>query len=190
MVDVPASVPELLGSTQTLLDQVDPTLVNDLVNTISEALVGTEGAVERLTPAAQLVAATLIYSQPDLVTIIRNATTMLQRGEWMGPSLRPVSPQMEYVGRSLRSVITEVRPFADFTQGGKLIRERWKPTLERAATMVSTIAPLIGELAEVLVPAARRSGAPLANLDMASLLNQALLTMPGDSLRLTVTVPN
>ena len=109
VVDVPASVPELLGSTQTLLDQVDPTLVNDLVNTISEALVGTEGAVERLTPAAQLVAATLIYSQPDLVTIIRNATTMLQRGEWMGPSLRPVSPQMEYVGRSLRSGALDAR---------------------------------------------------------------------------------
>ncbi|HEY9311266.1 MlaD family protein [Williamsia sp.] len=190
VVEVPASVPELLGSTQTLLDQVDPTLVNSLVETISTALSGLEEPVERLTPAAQLLAATMIYSQPALVKIIGSSTTMLQNGEWVGSSLRATEPELIYAGEALRDVITQVKPFADFTNGGQLIRERWKPTLDRAAVLSSKTVPAIGSIAEVLVPAAQRSGSLLGTLNISTLIEQAMPALPGDSLRLNVKLPN
>ncbi|MCH5644968.1 MlaD family protein [Gordonia sp. ABSL49_1] len=189
VVDVPASVPELLGSTQQLLDQVDPGLVDRLVTTLSTALEGTQDAVARLTPAAQVLAATMIYSQPALVTIIGNATSMLQRGQWIGPALRPTRPELLYAGESLRRVINSVKPFADFTRGGELIGERWKPVLNRSAPLVAKIAPPIGTLASTLLPAAQRSGATLANLDIATLLDRVMQMMPGNGLRLNVTIP-
>ncbi|MEP9390910.1 MlaD family protein [Gordonia sp. VNQ95] len=189
-VEVPASVPELLGSAEKLLDQVDPGLVNRLVETLSAALAGTDDAVDRLAPAAQLLAATMIYSQPALVTVIGNATSILQRADWVGPALRATSPELLYAGESLRRVVTSVKPFADFTRGGELIGERWKPTLNRAAPLVATIAPPIGSLAQTLLPAAQRSGSPLANLDIAALVDRVMQMLPGDSVRLNVTIPN
>lgn len=188
-VEVPASVPELLGSTRTLLDQVDSSLINDLVDTLATALAGTESDIERLTPAAQVLAATMIYSQPSLEKIIGNSTTMLRDGTWIGPALRPTRAELEYAGRSIRDVVTAVEPFSTFTDGGRLIRERWKPSLNRAATTVGTIAPPMGAIASALLPAAQRSGSLLANLDIATLLEQAMKVLPGDSLQLNVTVP-
>ena len=190
IVDVPASVPELLGSARTVLDQIDPALVNDLVDTVSQALAGTKDAVERLTPAAQMVAATMIYSQPALVKIIRNSTTMMADGKWIGPAMRPTRPELLMAGQNLYDVVTHVKPFADFTNGGEMIAQRWKPTLQRAATTVGDLVPPIGRFAQVLVPTARSTGAAiLSDLNIATLLEQAMRTLPGDSLRLTVTTP-
>lgn len=189
-VEVPASVPELLGSTQTLLDQVDPDAVNRLVETLSVALHGTDGAVARLTPAAKVLAATMISAQPALVKIIRNGTSMLQRGEWIGPSLRPAKAELIYAGDALSKVVTSVKPFADFTDGGELIGRSWKPTLERGAKLAGKLSPPLGSIAETLLPAAQRSGSLLATLNIATLIEQAMLAFPGDSLRLSVNLPN
>ncbi|MGV9479060.1 MlaD family protein [Gordonia aichiensis] len=189
VVEVPASVPELLGSTQTLLDQVDPTLVNDLVDTLATALAGTEGDVERLTPAAQVLAATMIYSQPAIKKVIGNATTMLQDGAWIGPSLRPTAPQLVYAGTSIRDVVTAVKPFATYTDGGVKIRERWKPSLNRSAVLVNKIAPPLGSIADTLLPTARQSGSVLSQIDFATLLQQAMTVLPGDSVALNLGPP-
>jgi len=190
VVEVPASVPELLASTQTLLDQVDPTLVNELVDTLSTALAGTDRAVDRLEPAARVLAATMIYSQPSLVKIIGNATTMIGDGDWIGPSLRPTKAELILAGQNLSEVIEHVKPFADFTDGGKIIGDRWKPVLTRSADAVSDLAPKVGTLADALLPAARRTGSSIfETLDMATLLRQAALMMPGDSVRLDVRMP-
>ena len=80
---------------------------------------GTEGDVERLTPAAQVLAATMIYSQPAIKKVIGNATTMLQDGAWIGPSLRPTAPQLVYAGTSVRDVVTAV--------GSGYDRQPWFP---------------------------------------------------------------
>lgn len=190
IVEVPASVPELLGSAQTLLDQVDPGLVNELVETLSIALAGTEGDIERITPSAQLVAATMIYAEPSLVKIMQNASTMMSDGAWIGPSLRPTKAELVIAGENLAEVITHVKPFADFTDGGRIIGERWKPALEGAAEMVGDLVPSIAALAETLTPAAQASGRSLlGTLNIATLLEQAMRALPGDAVRLTVTVP-
>lgn len=186
----PASVPELLGSTQRLLDQVDPDVVNDLVGTIVTALAGTDDAVDRLTPAAEVLAATMIYSQPDLVNIIADASSLLERGDWMGPALRPMKPELVMSGDELRSVIVEVRPFADYTNGGQLIRERWRPVLDRGAALAAEYSPRAGELATTLLPAVQNYGGLLSTVDIASLVHQAMGAVPDGSLHLNVTIPN
>lgn len=186
---VPASVPELLGSTQRLLDQVDPTLVNQLVGTITTAMAGTEDDIDRLTPAARVLAATMIYSQPALTTILQDGTTMLQDGQWIGPATRPIRPQLLYAGASLRKVITNVRTFADFTQGGKIIQDSWRPALNHAAAVGTELTPSIGGLYEALLPYAQSSGSLLSNIDFATLLENAMHALPGDSLQLDVNSP-
>ncbi|WP_132992711.1 MlaD family protein [Gordonia zhaorongruii] len=188
VVEVPASVPELLGSARTVLDQVDPSLVNDLVDTVAQALAGTKDAVQRLTPAAQLVSATMIYSQPALVKIIRNATTMMADGEWIGSAMRPTKPELLMAGQNLYDVITHVKPFADFTNGGEVIAQRWKPTLERSAETVGELVPPISRFAQTLVPTARTAGSAIfSDLNIATLLEQAMRMLPGDALRLAIT---
>lgn len=188
--DVPASVPELLGAAQTVLGQVSPDGVNELVDTLRTALAGTEGDIDRLGPAAELVAATMIYSEPALVQLLRNAAPMLADGAWIGPSLRPLREELLVAGGHLSDVITHVKPFADYTEGGKIIGERWKPTLERSAAMVGEVVPPIARLAETLVPAAQRAGQSIfAEVSIARLLEQAMRTLPGDTLRLVVRPP-
>ncbi|MFM9378921.1 MlaD family protein [Gordonia sp. VNK21] len=190
IVEVPASVPELLGSAQTLLDQVDPSLVSRLVETLEQALEGTTGAVRALTPAAQVLAATMIYSEPALVKILRNSSTMMADGAWIGPALRPTKKELRVAGKHLRDVITHVKPFADFTDGGRVIAERWKPALEKSAATVGLLVPPIGRLAQVLTPAAQESGAAmLGTLNVATLLTAAMQALPGDALRLSVDLP-
>ena len=114
------------------LDQFDPAEVNNLVDTLRVALAGTEGDVERLTPAAKVLAATMIYSEPALVKIMRNAAPMVSDGAWIGPSLRATKPQLLTAGVNLSDVITAVKPFADYTDGGRIIGERWKPALQKS----------------------------------------------------------
>lgn len=188
--DVPASVPELLGSAQTMLGQVSPDGFNELVAIVRTALAGTEGALDRLAPAAELVAATMIYSQPAVVDVLRNTAPMLADGTWIGPSLRPERDELLVAGGHLSDVITHVKPFADYTEGGKIIGERWKPTLERSADMVGEVVPPISRLAQTLVPAAQRDGRSIfAQVNIADLMEQAMRALPGDSLRLVVRSP-
>ncbi|WP_366915378.1 MlaD family protein, partial [uncultured Gordonia sp.] len=190
VVDIPASVPELLGSTQTLLDQFDPAQVNNLVDTLRVALAGTGGDVQRLTPAAKVLAATMIYSEPALVKIMRNATPMISDGSWMGPSLRATKPQLLIAGANLSEVITHVKPFADFTDGGRIIGERWKPSLQKSAAVVGELVPPIARLAEALVPTARLAGASIFDsVSISALMEQAMQSLPGDALRLTIVMP-
>ncbi|MFD1815402.1 MlaD family protein [Rhodococcus gannanensis] len=186
----PASVPELLGSTQRLLDQVDPALVNELVDTISTALAGTDEAIDRLTPAAEVLAATMIHSQPALVNIISDSSSLIQRGEWVGPSTRPMRPELEMTGDELRKVIVKVRRFADYTNGGQIIRERWRPVLDRGAALATEYSPQAGDFAETLLPSMRSYGSLLSTVDIASLVEQAMGAAPDGSLHLNVTVPN
>jgi virulence factor Mce-like protein len=190
VVDIPASVPELLGSTQTLLDQFDPAEVNNLVDTLRVALAGTEGDVERLTPAAKVLAASMIYSEPALVKIMRNAAPMVSDGAWIGPSLRATKPQLLTAGVNLSDVITAVKPFADYTDGGRIIGERWKPALQKSAAVVGELVPPIARLAEALVPTARLAGASIFDsVSISALMEQAMRSLPGDALRLTIVVP-
>ncbi|MBE7159773.1 MAG: MCE family protein [Williamsia herbipolensis] len=190
VIDVPASVPQLLGSAQTILDQVDPGLVNSLVDTVTQALAGTDQAVETLTPAAQMLAATFIYSQPALVQVIQDGTDILRDGTFIGPSLRPVKPEMIYAGNVLRSLIPAIKPFADYTQYGDIIRERWKSTLDRGAALAAKNAPAVGELLGTLVPAAQRAGSILGTIDLATLVDRASQMLPGDTVRLQVGPAN
>lgn len=190
VIDVPASVPQLLGSAQTILDQVDPDLVNSLVDTVTQALAGTDQAVETLTPAAQMLAATIIYSQPALVQVIQNGTDILRDGQWIGPALRPVKPEMIYAGNVLRNLIPTIKPFADYTQYGDIIRDRWKKTLDRGAALAAKNAPPIGDLLGTLVPAAQRTGSILGTIDLATLVDRATQSLPGDTVRLQIGPAN
>ena len=150
-----------MGSTQTLLDQFDPARVNNLVDTLRVALAGTGGDVQRLTPAAKGACGDddLFGASPRQDHAECDADD--RRRFLDGPVAAGDKPQLLIAGANLSEVITHVKPFADFTDGGRIIGERWKPSLQKSAAVVGELVPPIARLAEALVPTARLAGASI-----------------------------
>lgn len=190
VLDVPSSVPVLLASIDRFLAQVDPDAVQHLVDTVEASLVGIDSQVADLGHAARLLATVMLKGQTDIATIIGNTEYILQRSGWVKPEFTRAGPQAELMGAMILKLSVSVHPFTLQTDGGRIVVDEWKPTLERLAVLIGEISPAVGGIAAPLLPAAQASGAGLANINFGDLLNTAMQALPGDSLRISLSMPN
>ncbi|NNH70880.1 MCE family protein [Nocardia uniformis] len=190
VLEVPSSVPELLASIDRFLAQVDPAAVQHLVDAVEASLAGIDSQITDLGQAARLLATVMLRGQTDIATIIGNTEYITQRSAWVNPELTRAGPQAELLGAMIRKLSFAVHPFTVQTDGGRVVVDKWKPTLERLAALIAEISPAVGGVAAPLLPAAQASGAGLANINFADLLNAAMQALPGDSLRISLSIPN
>ncbi|WP_433662312.1 MlaD family protein [Nocardia sp. CA-128927] len=182
----PMSIAEVARTATGLLEQLEPEALTDIVNTFSQALAGTQTVLPQLSRSTELLSATLL-SRTDLIrklliALQANATDM----DWAGPALTEASgpwadfgPRVADVANAIARVIRTGDVPADYlvdtpeTLG--LV-----PFLHELTTRIDTLGPEVAPLLPVLQPLIASATGTLHQLDISTLIGQALATTGAD----------
>ncbi|NNH72741.1 MCE family protein [Nocardia uniformis] len=191
----PMSIPDVARNATQLLEQLEPEVLTDIVDTFSTALSGTETVIPQLSHSTELLAATLL-SRTDvirqlLIAMQANAGDMA----WSGPALTDAAgPWADFgpriadvaaaIARVIRSGDVPAEYLTDTPDTVGLL-----PFLHELTTKIGTIGPELAPLIPVLQPVVASATGTLHNVDISSLISQALATTSADgTLQLQLTV--
>lgn len=187
-VELPTSVPDLLAGTSDLLDQVDAESVRRLTDAFAEALDGLDATVPQARRGAELLLATLSRHEGSLEVVLRELVRVMGDVDWVRATLTEAPPMLDQFGETLGVSYTYLFAGSQVLRGNEILGS-WRAQQDELAGFLAQLAPEIGAIGVALRPATRATGPLLGSIDLGTLLEQAIATLPGESVRFTVTVP-
>ncbi|MDV2475590.1 MCE family protein [Rhodococcus zopfii] len=188
VVELPTSVPDLLATTSELLDQTDAESLDELVTTFSETVAGLEETMPAAGQGAELLLATLSRHEGSLETVLSDLMWMMGDVEWVRPTMVAAPPLLDDFGETLGVSYEYLFEGSQVLQGEKILGS-WRQQEIELAEFLKKSAPELGAIGVALRPVTQAAGPVLGRMDLGTLLEQAIATMPGESVRFTVTVP-
>ncbi|MFQ6397360.1 MlaD family protein [Nocardia sp. KC 131] len=185
------SIPQVSVRAVELLNQFDPATMKSLVGTIDTSITGTGNEMPRLERANTLLAATILSRSDVLHQLLGDMQTMGADMSWAGPSLQTSGPRWEQFGVSIDTLIaSSSRLFeinnspADYNSGDGIV-----PFLQRLNSVIGKTGPLITELEPIIQPLADTAVHAGKDIDISSLISQALAMVDEDGVvRLHINV--
>ncbi|WP_277371612.1 MlaD family protein [Rhodococcus rhodochrous] len=188
IVELPTSVPDLLATTSELLEQTDAESLNELVATFTESVAGLEETMPAAGRGAQLLLSTLTRHEGSLETVLSDLMWMMGDVDWVRPAMVAAPPMLDQFGETL-GVSYEYLFEGSSVLKGEEILGSWREEEIELADFLRRFAPELGAIGVALRPVTQAAGSVVGRMDLGTLLEQAIATMPGDSVRFTVNVP-
>lgn len=188
-VDIPATIPDLLATTSDLLDQVNPKSVQVITTTLTQALTGLESVTPTINRGSTLLAEAILSRQPGLRQTLKNIMTMFRDADWLAPSIRGLPPAFIHLSSVANEDLIWLFRMAMRTQGDALFNSMI-PEENYLVDYMKKIGPNVGAIGAALLPLAKSTGSLLGLVNFGDLLDQALHALPGDRLRVAVTIPH
>ncbi|MEV0297372.1 MlaD family protein [Nocardia sp. NPDC050710] len=194
-VVAPVSIPEVARTATQLLQQVDPAAVGSIIDTFTTGLAGTEAVVPQLSRATDLLAATLLSRtaliRDMLVAMQANATEMAWGGDQLteaAPAWTDFGPRVAQVADAIARVIRIGDTPADYlTDTEEMIG--LVPLVNELAAEIEKLGPDLRTLLPVFTPLFDLTTGIIGQIDLGSLISQALhATDPDGALQLRITV--
>lgn len=189
VVQIPTSVPQLLASASELLGQIDPQQVARVVDTFAQAVTGLQAAMPTLGRGADLLLSTLLAHQSSTEIALRNLMQTMHDSDWIKPALTAAPPQLDRFGRTLGVSYEYLFQGSQVLRGNEILGS-WHNQEDQLVDYLQRLAPELGAIGIALRPISQAAGPVLGMIDLATLLQQALTALPGDRLRIAVTVPH
>ncbi|MBY8863422.1 MlaD family protein [Nocardia sp. CA2R105] len=175
-VRMPTSIPQLARTVTTLLDQLDPSAIASLINTLDQALAKTDTTVPQLARSTDLLAATVLSRTPQIHSLLTDLQTMGGDMSWTGPSMAAAGPLWGLLGTRFDG-LTEVigdfvrhnRNLGQYTDGNGLI-----PFLNYTSAYLDKIGPDLKTLAPAIAPLVATTTNTVPHIDLSALISQAL----------------
>ncbi|MFB7873709.1 MlaD family protein [Nocardia sp. NPDC056064] len=189
-IRMPLAAPNVAGLFSRVVSQLDPRVLESLVDTGDVALYGTDAAVANLARTGNSVAAALMSRSPQIATLYRELQSAAADLDWAGPAATAAAPALVRFTQALNELTAAVEQFIESqpperlaADGGVLaVLERLTAVL-RDTPALQQIVPILQQLADAMRP----SSAATPNLSV--LLEQALNAVtPEGAVRLRVTV--
>ena len=187
-VVLPTSVPELLSSTSDLLDQTDAESIRSMVETLSRTVDGLEATLPEARRGAELLLLTLSRHEGSLDRVLRDFATVMGDVDWVRPTLTEAPPMLDRFGDTLGVSYEYLFEGSAVLKGDEILGS-WRDEQEQLYRVLGTLAPEVGAIGDALRPVTGAVGPTVANLDIATLLENAIATAPDDAVRFTVTMP-
>lgn len=187
-VELPVSVPELLASTSELLDQTDAEAVRGLVTTLAQTVDGLEASMPRAQRGAELLLLTLTRHEGSLERVLRDFATVMGDVDWVRPTLTAAPPMLDRFGETLGVSYDYLFQGSEVLRGDEILGS-WRDEQAQLYRVLGTLTPEVGAIGTALRPVTRAVGPSVATIDIATLLENAIATMPDDAVRFTVTMP-
>ncbi|MEV0294654.1 MlaD family protein [Nocardia sp. NPDC050710] len=189
-VRTPLSIPEVARLVTTTMNQLDPTVVGSLVETMSTSLTGTESVMPELARSGDLLASTIMSRAPKIAELLRSFQRAARHIEWAGPATAAGAPELVQFGKVLDGLVEAVgRLVAEgnspqmYLEGNGIV-----PFLEKITRWLEEVGPELKALIPGLRPLtdAVVSGAP--GIDLSALIGQALHETGADTVKVRVAV--
>ncbi|WP_280457129.1 MlaD family protein [Nocardia carnea] len=184
----PLSIPEAARMVTRTMNQLDPETMGSLVRTMSEALHGTDAVLPELTRAADLLAATIMSREPRIAELLDNFETAAADAEWAGPATSAAATEFTRFAEVLDDFVESVgrvtgaegSPEMYLEEGGVV------PLLERLRAVLDEIGPELTALQPGLAPLTDSLNSAAPQVNISSLLQQALASTDEDSVQVRV----
>lgn len=187
-VELPTSVPELLSSTSDLLDQTDVEAVRSLVDTLAQTVDGLEATLPEARRGAELLLLTLQRHEGSLDRVLRDFATVMGDVEWVRPTLTEAPPMLDQFGETLGVSYDYLFEGSQVLRGEEILGS-WRDEQEQLYRVLGALSPEVGAIGSALRPVTGAVGPSIPHLDIATLLENAVATMPDEAVRFTVTMP-
>ncbi|MFF2555980.1 MlaD family protein [Nocardia sp. NPDC058058] len=194
-IATPVTIPEVAATATRLMRQLDPAALASIVDTFGQAMAGTDAVIPDLARATDLLAATLV-SRTDLirrmlVALQSRATDM----DWAEPALVSASgpwadfgPRVSEVAAAIAAVI-RAGDLPDSFLSEDRNAPGLVPFLRELTDRLRQLGPDLAPLAPLVAPLYASATPLLQQLDLGSLIGQALhATSPDGTLRLQLRV--
>lgn len=187
-VELPISVPELLSSTSDLLDQTDAESVRSLVDTLAQTVDGLEATLPQAQQGAELLLLTLTRHEGSLDGVLRDFAFVMGDVEWIRPTLTEAPPMLDQFGDTLGVSYEYLFEGSQVLRGDEILGS-WRDEQAQLYRVLDAMSPEVGAIGTALRPVTSAVGPSIAHVDIATLLENAIATMPDDAVRFTVTTP-
>lgn len=187
-VELPTSVPELLSSTSDLLDQTDVEAVRSLVDALAQTVDGLEATLPEARRGAELLLLTLQRHEGSLDRVLRDFATVMGDVEWVRPTLTEAPPMLDQFGETLGVSYDYLFEGSQVLRGEEILGS-WRDEQEQLYRVLGALSPEVGAIGSALRPVTGAVGPSISHLDIATLLENAVATMPDEAVRFTVTMP-
>ncbi|WP_019931058.1 MlaD family protein [Nocardia sp. BMG111209] len=189
-VRMPLSIPDVARLVAKTIDQLDPAVMTSLVGTASQALTGTDGAIPNLARSGDLLAAAIMSRSPRIADLLNSFQAAAADMDWAGPATSAAAPAFVRFTQTLDDLVAAVgrlvdaQPPQSYTDGNGLV-----PFLGKLTDALHRLGPELRSLGPALQPLADAAAGAAPNLDISTLITQALDDVtPDGAVRLRVTV--
>ncbi|MBF6171897.1 MlaD family protein [Nocardia blacklockiae] len=189
-IRTPMTITALSARLVELMNQIHPEVMGRLVDTFGRALSGTDTTMRTLQRSTTLLATTLLSRTPALRQLFADIQAMGGDIDWLGPSLAAAGPEFGEFGRFLNRIVeqgsglVDARPTADYFTGDGVV-----PFLDSTTALLDKIGPGLAPLGPVLRPVVADAVRRTPEIDVSTLIDQALNSVDADgTLRFRISV--
>ncbi|MET9487594.1 MlaD family protein [Nocardia sp. NPDC006630] len=189
-VKSPLSIPAVSRLVNQVMNQLDPTVAASLASTLGTAFHDTDSAMPSLTRAGDLLAAAISSREPKIAQLLNSFQAAASNMDGIGAATAAAAPAFLQFEQSLSDLVEAVGRLVDrapgpqaYVSGNGLAPFLAKLTdwLQQAGPELKTLAPQLQPLAD----AARTTG---PQIDISSLISQALASTGDGAVRVQVNV--
>ncbi|MVU75679.1 MCE family protein [Nocardia sp. ET3-3] len=189
-VRTPLSIPEVSRLVNKVMNQLDPKVAASLASTLGTAFQGTDAAMPPLTRAGDLLANAIMSREPKIAQLLNSFQVAASNMDGIAAGTAAAAPAFEQFEQSLEALVNAVGRLVDGTPGPQTYVEGngLAPFLARLTEWLKTAGPELKTLTPQLQPVvdAARTAGPQINIS--SLITQALASTGDDAVRVQVNV--
>lgn len=181
-IEQPVSIPQLSARVVELVNQLDPKTISSLVDTVTQGLAGTEAVLPTLERASKLLAATILSRSPATKKLLIDLQAIGGDISWVGTAFTESGPQWAGFGALIDNIINKSIPLIEYpgTPEMYLLHDGLVPVLARTIALLNKVGPSIAELHPVIQPLFNDAMQITPQLDISTLISQAVNTVGDD----------
>ncbi|MFI6867834.1 MlaD family protein [Nocardia sp. NPDC050406] len=189
-VQPPLSIPEVARLVTKVMNQLDPEVVGSLVDTVGKSFLGTDSAMPSLERAGDLLAAAIMSREPKIASLLNSFQAAASDMAGMGPATAAAAPAFVEFSHALTQLTEAVGRLVDGQPGPQdyVADDGLASFLARLSEWLQQVGPELKTLAPALQPLADAARSTGPQLDISSLIAQALAATGDDAVRVRVNV--
>ncbi|WP_433680564.1 MlaD family protein [Nocardia sp. CA-119907] len=189
-IRTPLSIPEVARLVTKTMNQLDPTVVGSIVDTLGKSISGTATVMPELARSGDLLAATIMTRAPKIAELLNSFQLAAGDIAWAGPATTVGAPNLVRFGQALDDLVAAVGRLVTagnspqmYLEGNGLV-----PFLQRVTEWMDKVGPELKSLIPGLRPLADAVTASAPRIDLSSLIGQALHETGDDAVKVRVGV--
>lgn len=189
-IRTPTSIPEVARQATHLMEQSDPQALEDIIETFTRGLAGTEVVVPQLARSTSLLAATLLARTDAIRAMLVDLQALGGDMDWTGPAMSAAAPGWTQIGASMNDLARAIERYVRigtvpdmYVEGNGVI-----PFAGQLTRYLDEMGPDLARLVPVLTPAAAQATGQLSRVDLSALISQALAETGDGVVRLQINV--
>ncbi len=190
-VNTPLSIPQVAHLVAQAMNQLDPGILDRLLDTAEVALRGTDEVVPRLSRSTDLIAAMLVSRADTFGSMLTDLQQIAPDMDWTGPSFEAAAPRLTEFAERVGEIAEAVGRLVQTGDTPRMYQQDngLVPFLAKLTDWVNEAGPDIAAMAPALQPLAASAASSIPQVDLSALIaSAAAASGPPGAMHLRINV--